>query len=405
LTFAHENIVAPDQEQPVLTVTELTRQIKQTLEAGFPWVVLQGEISNFKRHSSGHMYFTLKDENAQIAAVLWRSRASTLSFTPEDGMKVIVRGRVSVYEVRGTYQIDVSGIRPFGVGELQIAFERLKKKLAAEGLFDIAHKKPLPEFPERIGIVTSPTGAALFDMLTVMRRRFPGVEVTLRPVRVQGGGAAEEISTAIEEFNAFGAVDVMIVGRGGGSLEDLWAFNEEIVARAMYHSRIPLVSAVGHEIDFTIADFVADLRAPTPSAAAELVVPDRRALLEIVRKNWYTIHEDTLSMLNVRRDRIQNLLRSYSFNRPIDLLRQFSQRVDELERAITSGVAHHFAMLKAHCDSLSFRISALDPQLTLRRGYAIVSRNSSIIASSTALHSDDDIDIQFHDGVVRSTVK
>jgi len=405
LTFTHNHIAQPEEEQAVLTVTELTRRIKQTLEAGFPSVVLQGEISNFKHHSSGHMYFTLKDENAQIGAVLWRSRASTLTFAPQDGMKVVVRGHIGVYEVRGSYQIDVASMRPFGVGDLQIAFERLKQKLAAEGLFDIVHKKPLPEFPERIGVITSPTGAALFDILNILRRRFPAVEVILRPVRVQGDGAAADIVEAIKDFNAYGAIDLMIVGRGGGSLEDLWAFNEEIVARAIYASRIPIVSAVGHEIDFTIADFVADLRAPTPSAAAELVVPDGHALLEIVRKNWYSIHEDMLTALSVRRDRIQNLLHSYSFNKPIDLLRQFSQRIDELDRALTSGAAHLFALRKTRCESLMHRIATLDRRLTLKRGYTIVTRNAATITSSAALHRDDDIEIQFHDGFVRSTVK
>jgi len=272
------------------TVTELTRRIKQVLEAGFTSVVVVGEISNLKQHSSGHVYFTLKDENSQLSAVLWRSRVQHVAVMPRDGMKVIVSGRITVYEVRGTYQIDVASISPLGAGELQMAFERLKEKLAAEGLFQRDRKKPLPEYPERIGIVTSRTGAVLHDMVHVFRRRFPALTLVLVPVRVQGAGAAEEIARAVRDLNACGTVDVIIVARGGGSLEDLWAFNEEVVARSIVSSRIPVVSAVGHEVDFTIADFVADLRAPTPSAAAEIVVKDRTAVLEILRDFVYTMH-------------------------------------------------------------------------------------------------------------------
>ena len=391
-------------EPTLLTVTEITRRIKQRLESGFPSVSVQGEVSNFKRHTSGHLYFTLKDETAQISAVMWRSRAAILSFLPEDGMKIIVNGRLTVYEVRGNYQIEVGSMRPLGVGELQLAFEYLKRKLAAEGLFDSDHKKPLPEFPEHIGIVTSPTGAALQDMLNVLRRRFPAVDVILRSVRVQGSGAAEDVASAIDEFNAFAHVDLLIVARGGGSLEDLWAFNEEVVARAIYRSRIPVVSAVGHEIDFTIADFVADLRAPTPSAAAELVVRDRLALLDIVKENWYTLHDRTLEMLRYRKENILHLLKSYSFNKPIDLLRQFSQRVDELDRSLAGGIEHRFALVKATAESLRHRALALDPNLVLKRGYTIVYKDERIIGSSKALDSYDAIDIKFHDGTVRSTV-
>src|SRR5271169_6490493 len=258
------------KSQNIFSVTDLTRKIKGTLEEGFSGIAVQGELSNFKRHSSGHLYFTLKDEHTQIQCVMWRSRVPTLSVSPQDGMKMIARGNVTVYEVRGNYQLDVSSLQLLGAGELQIAFERLKQKLSTEGLFDQDHKKPLPQFPQRIGVVTSPTGAAIRDIINVVNRRFPSTELILYPVRVQGIGAAEEIASAIDDFNAFGEVGVILIGRGGGSLEDLWAFNEEIVARSIYRSSIPVVSAVGHEIDFTIADFVADLRAPTPSAAAEL---------------------------------------------------------------------------------------------------------------------------------------
>ena len=319
-------------------------------------------------------------------------------------MKVMVTGRLTVYEVRGNYQIEVGSIRPLGVGELQMAFEYLKRKLAAEGLFDVEHKKPLPEYPERIGIVTSPTGAALHDILNVLRRRFPGVEVILRPVRVQGAGASEELARAIQELNEYGNVDVLVVARGGGSLEDLWAFNEEIVARAIYESKIPIVSAVGHEIDYTISDFVADLRAPTPSAAAELIVRDRAALLDIVRGNWYTLNDRMLNTLRYRKENILHLLKSYSFNKPIDQLRQFSQQIDELERGMAANFGHRFEMVKARTRSVRLRIQALNPHLVLKRGYTIVQKDGKPVGSSRMLESRDQIEIMFHDGVVPSRV-
>ncbi|MBI4429018.1 MAG: exodeoxyribonuclease VII large subunit, partial [Ignavibacteriales bacterium] len=272
----------------ILTVTEITRKLRIYLEETFPQVWVQGEISNCKRHTSGHLYFTLKDEAAQISAVMWQSNAETLLFALEDGMKAVVRGAITVYPPKGNYQIDVDKVQPIGVGELQLAFERLKQKLAAEGLFDPRHKKPIPEFPQSIGIITSESGAALQDIRSVLSRRFSAVKVIFIPVKVQGPGAAEEIAQAISDMNRFGKVDVIIVGRGGGSLEDLWAFNEEIVVRAIFASRIPVISAVGHEIDFSISDFVADLRAPTPSAAAAMVVRDSGELLDILRNMCYT---------------------------------------------------------------------------------------------------------------------
>ncbi|MBM2839674.1 MAG: exodeoxyribonuclease large subunit [Bacteroidetes bacterium] len=391
-------------EPLALTVTEVTKRIKHSIESSFSSVVVQGEISNFKRHTSGHIYFTLKDEGAQISAVLWRSRSHGLSFQPEDGTKVIVTGRLTLYEVRGVYQIEVSSIRPVGIGELQVAFEYLKRKLAAEGLFDAEHKKSLPEYPERIGIITSPSGAALHDMLNVFRRRFPAVEIILRPTIVQGAGAPDDIARAISELNDVGNIDVIILGRGGGSIEDLWAFNEERVARAIFNSKIPIVSAVGHEIDFTIADFAADLRAPTPSAAAELVVRDRNAVLANVRDYWYTIHETMTTMLNHRKEHVRHLLRTYSFNKPIDLLRQYSQRVDELDRGLSGTVSHRIALLKSSSQSLRHRIAALDPGLVLRRGYTMVYRAERIIGSAKRLSAGDSVDIRFSDGVVSSKV-
>ncbi len=391
-------------EPLALTVTEITRRIKHSLESSFTSLVIQGEISNFKRHTSGHIYFTLKDEGAQLSAVVWRSRAHALTFQAEDGMKVVITGRLTLYEVRGAYQIEVSSIRLAGIGELQVAFEYLKRKLAAEGLFDPEHKKPLPYYPERIGIITSPTGAVLHDMLNILRRRFPAIEVIFRPATMQGAGAANDIVNGIDDLNRVGGIDVMIVGRGGGSIEDLWAFNDERVARAIFNSEVPVVSAVGHEIDFTIADFVADLRAPTPSAAAELVVRDRNAVLANVRDYWYTIHETMTTMLIHRKKHVRHLLQTYSFNKPIDLLRQYSQRVDELDRGLSSAMSHRLALLHSSSQSLHHRIAALDPALVLKRGYTMVLRGNEVVGSATELDTGDKIEIKFSDGVVPSKI-
>ncbi len=387
-----------------LSVSDLTRKIKQILEAGFPTIAVQGEISNFKHHSSGHLYFTLKDEGAQLPCVMWRSRASVLSLAPQDGMKVIAGGRISVYEVRGSYQLDVQSLRQLGAGELQAAFEKLKERLQAEGLFDSSRKRVLPEFPQRIGIVTSPTGSVLQDMRNVFRRRFPGVELILYPVRVQGAGAAAEIAAALDDFSRFGAIDLVIVARGGGSLEDLWAFNEEVLARAIARCRVPVMSAVGHETDFTIADFVADVRAATPSAAAELAVPDRRELLENVADSWYRIRQAVLDILSDKRERIHNLLNSYAFNRPVDLLREHSQHVDEVLRALHRVADHAFALTEARQMSLDQRLRALDPRLALKRGYAIVRKGGSVVSSASRVRRGDAIDVEFRDGTVRSTI-
>jgi exodeoxyribonuclease VII large subunit len=388
----------------IYTVSEITREIKQCLESGFSSVAIQGELSNFKHHTSGHLYFTLKDGNAQISGVMWRSRAANLTFRPQDGMKVIVGGKICVYEVRGVYQVDAWSLRPLGVGELQAAFERLKQKLAAEGLFDVARKRELPAFPRRIGIVTSPTGAALQDMLSVIKRRYPCVEIVLCPVNVQGLGAAEEVAGAIKDLNDLGGVDVMIVGRGGGSLEDLWAFNEEVVARAIAASDVPVISAVGHEIDFTIADFVADLRAPTPSAAAEMVVQDSEALFEILRNYWYTMQNSMADQINRHRAAISNVLNSYSFNRPVDKLQQCSQRFDELARSLALSGSHKIALTSARTEALQRRLMALDPELALKRGYAIVYKEGCVVMSRVQVAPEDPVEIRFHDGTVQSII-
>ncbi|MCX6135880.1 MAG: exodeoxyribonuclease VII large subunit [Ignavibacteriales bacterium] len=394
-----------DSEQ-ILTVIELTRRIKGVLELGFGDVWVMGEVSNCKYHTSGHIYFTLKDESAQISAVMWRSRATGLIFRLSDGMKVTVRGRITVYEPRGNYQIDCFQIQPAGRGELQLAFERLKQKLDAEGLFAEERKRPLPPFPQRIVIVTSPTGAAIRDLLSVIGRRYPCVEVVILPVRVQGIGSAEEIVRAILTANEHLEADVLIVGRGGGSLEDLWAFNEEIVARAIYNSRIPVVSAVGHEVDFTIADFVADLRAPTPSAAAELVVPERLELIESVDRSLVAATRALLRSVSDARHRIASLTGSRSFNRPIDLVHQRFQKIDDMTHRLVQALDHWYALSRRDVLSIAKRLESINPAAVLHRGYAIVRDDKGrALTSVTLLAQDQNITINFHDGDADAVVR
>lgn len=393
------------QERGVLTVSELTRLIKTSLEEEFPQMWIQGEISNLRIHSSGHMYFTLKDEGAQISAVMWRSRLEHLPFAPADGMKVQVRGAITVYPPRGNYQIDVLRLLPMGIGELQQAFEQLKQKLAAEGLFDPSRKKVLPEFPQTIGVVTSPTGAALQDIRSVLERRHPSVNVIVAPVRVQGPGAAEEIAEAVHDLNNLGNIDVVIVGRGGGSLEDLWAFNEEKVARAIFESVVPVISAVGHEIDFSIADFVADFRAPTPSAAAEIVVRDRAEIVDILRNYCYSMSENVSDKVRMYRDRVGSLLASYTFNRPKDLLLQYSQRVDELERRLTSLTVRSIERIRGEFSALRTTLEALSPDNVLKRGYVIVKKEGKPVMHAGVLLEGDRAEMNFHDGIVRARIE
>ncbi len=392
------------KEPLAFTVSELTRRIKSTLELGYPSVVVTGELSNAKIPTSGHFYFSLKDASAQLNGVMWRSRVGLLTFRPQDGMKVVVSGRITVYEPRGSYQLDASSIKPLGVGELQIAFDRLKQKLEQEGLFEPSRKRPIPEIPRKIGIVTSSSGAALQDILTVIGRRFPAVEIILRSAQVQGIGAAEDIAAGVDELNTIPDLDVIIVGRGGGSLEDLWAFNEEPVARALARSRVPVVSAVGHEVDYTIADYVADLRAPTPSAAAEMVVPDRGAILDQFSNSWYTIRREVEDQLAERRERIAHLLTSYGFTRPADLLRQYVQRIDDLQQNLSLAVAHQRTLTESRHRAIVQRLAALDPRLPLERGFALVRRDGELIGRSAQLHSGEKVEMEFKDGIARSTI-
>lgn len=384
----------------IYSVSELTREIKYLLEEAWPAVWLQGEISNFVHHSSGHMYFSLKDSEAQISVVLWRQRAQALGFIPRDGMSVQALGQVRVYEKRGNYQFDVSKMMPAGVGDLQKAFEKLKAKLAAEGLFDEEHKKPIPAFPQTIGVITSPTGAAIRDIVHIVQRRMPSTRIILRPTVVQGQDAAEDICCAIREFNDYGRVDVLIVGRGGGSLEDLWAFNEEEVARAIYGSRIPVVSAVGHEIDFTIADFVADLRAPTPSAAAELVTPVREDLLENVQLLLARCYQNVARSLLLKRERLERMRSHYGLRRPGDVILQKRQRIDELYARMENQLRQRLTLERRNVLHYQQLTASLGPASVLKRGYAICVHpdTGQTITQVASLHPGDAVQVTMMDG-------
>jgi exodeoxyribonuclease VII large subunit len=377
------------------------------LESSFAEIWVQGEISNFSRHSSGHIYFSLKDDKAQISCVMWQSRNQNLFFTPQDGMKVLVQGRVTVFEKRGAYQLNVLQLQPAGVGELQLAFAQLKNRLREEGLFSPEFKKPLPRFPRRVGIVTSPTGAAIRDLISILRRRFPALEIILNPVRVQGEGAALEIARAIDEFNEYGEVDVLIVGRGGGSLEDLWAFNEEVVARAVFRSKIPVVSAVGHEVDFTICDFVADLRAPTPSAAAELVAPNRAELSAQLRSLRENMAAAILNTIFYSKEKLQRMAASYGFRQPLHLVRQQAQRLDEIQRALNQLAIHRLALSREKVNGFQKRLALLDHRNVLKRGYSITLRRSDrkIIRRAEELAVNDEVEIKFYEGQVLGRVE
>ena len=344
----------PSSFRPIYTVSQLTAEIKTILERNFEHLWVEGEISNLRLPGSGHLYFTLKDESAQMRAVMFRLQNRLLKFHPEDGLQVICYGRLTVYEPRGEYQIVLDHMEPKGLGALQLAFEQLKERLAKEGLFDPDHKKPLPHLPQRIGIVTSPTGAAIRDILQIIDRRFANVHILLYPVRVQGAGAAQEIAQAIDELNRWPGIDVMIVGRGGGSLEDLWAFNEEAVARAIYRSQIPVISAVGHEVDFTIADFVADLRAPTPSAAAELVVRNKVELVQSLESLGRRLHHAGRTAVENRQERLSSLA-----HRLVDPRRRLSDvrlRLDDLcvrlANSMRQSLSRKEDRLKSRADGL-----------------------------------------------------
>ena len=352
-------------ERAVLSVSELSRRLAAVLEERFPAVWVEGEISNFKVYGSGHAYFTLKDEGAQLRAVLFRNRMRRIRFEPTDGLHVVAFGAVEAYPQRGEYQLVVELLEPRGLGALQLAFEQLKERLGREGLFNQARKRPLPRFPRKIGIVTSPRGAALHDMLRVIGRRFGEIHVVVAPARVQGEGAAAEVAQGIRELNALGGVEVIIIGRGGGSLEDLWAFNDEMLARTIAASKIPVVSAVGHEVDFTIADFVADARAPTPTAAAALVVPDRAEMAESVARAGVALRAALRRRAGAERDRIAGLRRR--LGDPERRVAEVALRVDDLAERARHGLTRRVAWERRELATLAARLERGGPAPGIRR--------------------------------------
>jgi exodeoxyribonuclease VII large subunit len=390
-------------ETRVPTVGELTRRIAATLESTFDSVTVQGEISGWNRAGSGHTYFSLKDDKALLNAVIWKSR--TISFQPRDGMKVVATGRITLYGPRGQYQLDCLSLMPLGQGELQLAFEALKRKLHEEGLFDAERKKPLPFFPRRIGVVTSATGAAIRDIINTLHRRMPAAHVVLRPALVQGAGSAEDIALAIRQFNQLSDIDLLIVGRGGGSIEDLWAFNEEAVARAIAGSRIPVISAVGHETDFTIADFVADLRAPTPTAAAELAVRDARELIETLRYTELRLTEEITEKLRFYHRELASLLRSRGLSRPLDLVHTHQQRLDDLQHRGALAARGAMQRTTEQLRLLETTLRTLNPENILKRGYAIVERDSRPVMNAGDLKQGDHVLLRMHDGEQRAVIE
>jgi exodeoxyribonuclease VII large subunit len=394
----------------VYSVSAITAYIKERLRVDqtLQDLWLEGEISNWRRAPSGHVYFTLKDPDASIRCVMWRSTLPRLSYLPAgDGEAVLAHGYISVYEPNGQYQFYVDELEPVGLGALQAQFEQLKARLAQEGLFDEARKQPLPRFPRRIGVVTSPAGAALRDILNVLRRRYPLAEVLLSPTLVQGEDAPLQIVSALQALSEVKDVDVIVLARGGGSLEDLWAFNDERVARAVAASSIPVVCGVGHETDVTIADFVADLRAPTPSAAAELVTPDRDELARRLQSFRAQLAAGVGEAITRRRRMLAGEMRALRRLSPQTWIDRRRQRVDDLSRIAQTTIAHRLALGRERLNGLSLRLSALDPQATLARGYAIVRRveDGHVVSRVGHVVSGDRLSVQVSDGEFRSIVQ
>ena len=411
-----------------ITISELNRYLKTKFEndTNLRMVYLKGEISNFKAHTRGHYYFTLKDETSRLNAVMFSYHTGNLKFMPCDGMKVLVVGRISVYEQTGSYQIYVENMAEDGIGNLYVAFEKLKKDLAKEGLFNPEHKKRIPRMPKKIGIVTASTGAAIRDILTTIKRRYPICETILFPALVQGNEAAADIVKKIELANTYD-IDTLIVGRGGGSLEDLWPFNEEIVARAIYNSKVPVISAVGHEIDFTIADFVADLRAPTPTAAAELAVPDTSTILNYLETAKGRSYQAINNTINNYQRRINNVANSYILKKPTAMYEILEQKldnlIDKLNKEINIVIDNNKVRLFKSSNSyiltnpsmlykfkeqtllgLTEKLEVLNPISTLNRGYGIIKKDNLVVSSITNVKDNDDIVINLKDGNIYSKV-
>lgn len=411
-----------------ITVTQLTNYIKYKIDndENLDLVFLKGEISNFKAHSRGHYYFTLKDDNARINAIMFASSASHLKFMPQDGMKVLVTGKISVYPATGQYQIYVNSMLEDGLGALYLAYEQLKEKLSKEGLFDPAHKKPIPKYPKTIGIVTAPTGAAIKDILSTIKRRFPMTETILFPALVQGKEAGASISKQIKVANTY-PIDVLIIGRGGGSIEDLWGFNEEIVARAIYDSEVPIISAVGHEVDFTIADFVADLRAPTPTGAAEMAVPNLADVKTLINQLEIRGNKSLINLISIKKERLKKLKESYILKNPMSMYVIKEQQFDNLfERLInniktsintnknnlnylTSSRVFLNPMIMLEKKEVSFtnlvsKLESLSPLNTIKRGYSITKKDNKVVKSIKDIKKDDLLNIEVTDGTINTKV-
>ena len=385
------------QSQDILSVTQLNKAAQLLLEKHFSLVWVEGEISNLAKPTSGHIYFSLKDPTAQVRCAMFRFKKSALSFDPQNGLLVHVQAKVSLYPDRGDYQLIVETMKPAGDGHLRLLYEQLLKKLSIEGLFQEKWKKAIPAYPKHIGVITSPTGAAIRDILSVLKRRFPSIPVTIFPTKVQGNEAAAEIIKAIELATTYEKTDVLILARGGGNIEDLWPFNDELVARAIFASPIPIVSGVGHEIDFTIADLVADMRAPTPSAAAELVSPNREELLQRLASIEKQLHEKTANILQYYAQKIDWLQKR--LRHPKEIIQSLVQRLSHLNTRLALSMQQLFKNKQFKFLNLTRALDTLSPLSTLNRGYAIVSNpNHHIVKSVKAIQPNENLKIRFFDG-------
>lgn len=394
-------------ENKIYSVSDATTLIKSVLEMNIPPIWVEGELSSWKRATSGHLYFNLKDSSSLLPTVMWKQSALSLLFKPEDGMKVRALGKITVYEKSGKYQMIASQLQPLGIGDLYQEFERLKKRLSEEGLFDEDRKKEIPRYPFRIGVVTSAKGAVIADIINVLNRRAPHVKVILESARVQGEGAAEEIVSAIEKLNSRGEVDLLIVGRGGGSIEDLWAFNEEAVARAIAASELPIISAVGHETDFSISDFVADLRAPTPSAAAELAAPRYDDLLENISSLERTISDLISDQLRDFERILDEYDTEYGWEQFNKMLKEEEKKISSLIEVMKLNEDHLLNIFELKANSMRKMLDSLNPLSVLERGYSIVSleRNDTIIRNANQISENDAIKVKLHVGNLTATVR
>ncbi len=398
----------PDFTAPrVLTVSQLNFYIKSLIEndSKLNIVFLSGEISNLTDHyRSGHIYLSLKDEKSVIRAVMFSGNARNLRFKPTDGMKVICRGRVAVYEPTGQYQLYIEDMQPDGIGALTLAYEQLKKKLADKGLFDSAHKKPLPRFPKTVGVITSPTGAAVQDIRNILYRRFPCINIVMCPVLVQGDSAPEQLVRAVKTLDMYNACDVIIIGRGGGSIEDLWAFNDETLANAIYDCKIPVISAVGHETDFTICDFVSDMRAPTPSAAAELAVPDKAELMSYYSSQLQYISSFMDSQFRKNSSRLIDFQRRISLVSPQSRIDKYEKNIELLLNKSQNIVNEKYSEKSNEITKISAKLESLNPLSVLSRGYSIAEKDGVVITSSSQLNMGDNFTLEFSDGKINATV-